>query len=537
MENKSLSSAIPKKSKDQKDILDDIRKRHKKASGIASLWHNILEACFHYAIPFRNRFYKPKPMQGDLEGSSLYDTTAVDAMHTFVSKMQDAMTPPQTQWGFFEPETKWAEENPDMVEDALGILESYGRKLFSYIHKSNFDVVINECYFDLGCGTSAIVVNQGNDISPLMFTSIPIDQLAIEEGVDGKINTWYRTWQDLKIAELGDRWKGIKINSSLEQKLKSDPDATANKVYEGVTYYPGEAKKFLYSVWVDGDNGLLLSQWTDSNPGIVWRFQKTNNETWGRGPVMNALPSIISCNEMARIELASANLNTFRPYMGFTDTVFNPHSFKLRPFEVIPIAPMSDGSIAPLQPLPNSASPEFGQLMIQDLRLQIKRAMFAEEPTDTKGVQPQTAFELSMKEQTLAQRIGPLFSRQEHEFLEPIIFRCAYVLDKMGILPKPQMEGVPVKFKYKSPLELARGLRDASGIGEYFQMLQGILGQTSQLYINQEKLPYIIADKLQIDSRMIRPYDEVKEEAKMIQQQVMVQQAMQGGEQGGGTEQ
>jgi hypothetical protein len=175
--------------------------------------------------------------------------------------------------------------------------------------------------------------------------------------------------------------------------------------------------------------------------------------------------------------------------------------------------------------------------MIQDLRLQIKRAMFAEEPTDTKGVQPQTAFELSMKEQTLAQRIGPLFSRQEHEFLEPIIFRCAYVLDKMGILPKPQMEGVPVKFKYKSPLELARGLRDASGIGEYFQMLQGILGQTSQLYINQEKLPYIIADKLQIDSRMIRPYDEVKEEAKMIQQQVMVQQAMQDGEQGGGTEQ
>jgi hypothetical protein len=68
-------------------------------------------------------------------------------------------------------------------------------------------------------------------------------------------------------------------------------------------------------------------------------------------------------------------------------------------------------------------------------------------------------------------------------------------------------------------------------------MLQGILGQTSQLYINQEKLPYIIADKLQIDSRMIRPYDEVKEEAKMIQQQVMVQQAMQDGEQGGGTDQ
>ena len=104
---------------------------------------------------------------------------------------------------------------------------------------------------------------------------------------------------------------------------------------------------------------LIIYEEFESNPGIVWRFQKVNNEVFGRGPVMDALPSIISLNELARIELAAANLNTFKPYMGFSDAVFNPHTFKLEPFTVIPIAPIGSGGSPPLIPLPDSSNPQF----------------------------------------------------------------------------------------------------------------------------------------------------------------------------------
>ena len=64
------------------------------------------------------------------------------------------------------------------------------------IYASNFDVAINECYFDLAIGTSCLICNQNNDEVPLIFTSVPMDVLSIEEAMTGRVESWYRTWQD-----------------------------------------------------------------------------------------------------------------------------------------------------------------------------------------------------------------------------------------------------------------------------------------------------------------------------------------------------
>jgi hypothetical protein len=276
-------------------------------------------------------------------------------------------------------------------------------------------------------------------------------------------------------------------------------------------------------VWAG--EGILYSEWLESNPGIIWRFQKTNNETWGRGPVMEALPSIISLNEMARIELASANLNTFRPYMGFSDAVFNPHTFKLEPFTIIPIAPIGTGGQVPLIPLPVSADPNFAQFTIADLRMQIKALLFAEEPQDARGIQPQTAYELSLKQQNLAQKIGPLFSRLQQECLEPIFYRFAYIAHKMGILPIPVMDGVPIRFRYKSPLALVKGQQDMARFIQFVQTMQGIMGpEATQVYINPATTPYLLADSLQIDARYLNDPNAVAQTMQNVQNQHNMQQ-------------
>ena len=332
-----------------------------------------MQAAFFYAIPFRNRYYLPgKEFQGTAQNTRVYDTTAVEAVTTFVSKLHETMTPPGVQWGFLEVDSDMV-DNPDedvvMLQDAQIILDQYMRKLFRFVHASNFDVVVNENYYDLCVGTSAIIINQYNDAQPFLCTSIPMDKLAIEEAVNGKIESWFRTWQNLKIAELHTRWPKITLTPNLIANLASNPDSTVKQIYEGVAYFCNEPKPYCYAVWC-GD-GILFSEYLDSNPGTVWRFKKTNNETWGRGPVMEALPSIISLNEMARMELAAANLNVFKPYMGFSDAVFNPHTFRLAPFTVIPIAPIGAGGQVPLIPLPGSSDVNFAQLTIADLRQQI----------------------------------------------------------------------------------------------------------------------------------------------------------------------
>ena len=501
-------------------MLETLRKRYNAAKYVADLWIPIMQASFFYAVPFRNRYYLPgKEFQGTAQNTRVYDTTAVEGVKTFVSKLHDTMTPPQVQWGFYEVDDAMVDdpdEKVQVLQQAQLILNKYMRQLFNYIHQSNFDVVINECYYDLAIGTSALVINQYRDDDPFLCTSIPMDKLAIEEAVNGKIESWFRTWQNLKIAELNTRWPKVQLTDDLVSDLLGNPDAVVRMTYEGVAYFANMPKPYLYAVWVD--TGIIFCEWLDSSPGIVWRFQKTNNETWGRGPVMEALPSIISLNEMARMELAAANLNVFKPYMGFSDAVFNPHTFRLEPFTIIPIAPIGSGGQVPLIPLPGSSDVNFAQLTIADLRMQIKSLLYAEQPQDAVGIQPQTAYELSLKQQNLAQKIGPLFSRLQQEFLEPVIERFAHILHTMGKLPRPKLGDVPILFKYKSPLALVKGQQDVARFIQYVQTMQGIMGpDATQVYINPKTTPYLLAEMLQIDARFLNDVDQVAEVMQELQ--------------------
>jgi hypothetical protein len=491
------------------------KKRYDNAQQVADLWASVLEACYYYAIPNKNRFYRPKEQQGEFKGSRIYDTTAVEATKTFVSKLHDAMTPPQVQWGYLDiDETFDAEEDIDRNQ-IQEMLDNYMRKLFVYIHESNFDVVINECYFDLAVGTSCLVINGFTDEQPLLYSSVPMDKLAIEEAMTGRVESWFRYWEDVKINEIKVRWKNAKLSPDMINQLVDNPDAVTQTLYEGVMYMPHRKKPYIYMVGTAECH--ILCEEFETNPGIVWRFQKINNEVFGRGPVMDALPSIISLNELARIELAAANLNTFKPYMGFSDAVFNPHTFKLEPFTIIPIAPIGVGGSAPLIPLPDSSNPQFSQLTMLDLRNQIKTLLF-NEVNPNQSVQPQTATELMIVQQNLAQRIGPLFSRLQQEFLWPVIKRSAYILDKMGILPWPKVKGAKIKFRYRSPLALAKGQQDIARFTQYYQLMQGVFGPGPALmYINPGLAPYLIAEQMQVDARYLNSPEQVQAAAQQAQ--------------------
>jgi hypothetical protein len=504
---------------DTPKVMQQFMKRLKRAQGIADLWMGLHQACYFYAIPNRNKFWRPKEQQGELRGARVYDTTAIDGTNTFVSKMHLAMTPPQTQWGYLNIDPDWKLDNPELVEEAQLQLDDYMRKLFEFIHDSNFDVVINECYYDLGVGTACLVINSLSLDVPLLFTSIPMDKLAIEEAMTGKIESWYRNWEDVKINEIKVRWPKAKLPAEYLKDLAQDNQATVALIYEGVMYRPENAKKYCYVVCAQ--NHLLYYEDFEFNPGIVWRFRKTNNDVFGRGPIMDALPSIISLNEMARIELASANLNTFKPYMGFSDSVFNPHTFKIEPMTVIPIAQIGSQGQVPLIPLPDTSNPQFAQLTIMDLRMQIKTLLFADSPIPQDGKQPVSATELMISTQMLAERIGPNFSRLQHEFILPTLQNCAFILNKTGLLPFPVIQGpngkAKISFKYISPLALAKGQEQVSRFTQWFQIIQGVSGpEQAQLFINSGKYPWILANLMQLDLNLLNSPEGVQSVAQQM---------------------
>jgi hypothetical protein len=431
-------------------------------------------------------------------------------------------------WGFLEPDYDGRpneEIDADMRSDNQKSLDVYNRQLFKILHSSNFDVTVNECYYDVAIGTACLVPSLNARKNGLLYTSIPIDQLAIEESIDGMINNWFRTWADVKISEITTRWHTAVLTQDLQELLKNNPNAIVKQLIEGVIYNPLSEQPYTYSLYAKGAEESLFSQDMEHNPGIVWRFQKTNNEWWGRGPVMNALPAMMRANEMARIEFASANLNVFRPFMAFSDGVFNPYTFKLEPMTVIPIASVSRDQSLPLIPLPDASNPVFAQMTIADLRNQVNNLMYADPLGPVEGP-ARTATEQSIRQQNLADKIGPIFTRLQQEFLWPVYRNSMDLLHTSGLLKKPVLEdGAKIAFRYRSPLAQSKGQQDMATLTQFVQLMQGIFGpEVAQLMINPESTPWMLAEKIQLDTGFLLTAAQMKAAAERIAEQQAQQQ-------------
>ena len=482
------------------------KRRYNRAYGVSIQWWGLLQACYHYAIPNRDLFYWTNQTQGAQKQGKVYDTTAVASTRNFVSKVQNALTPPQQVWAQLSPGDDIPEDMKEEVEEYCEIVTE---KIFKYIRRSNFDLAINECYYDLAVGTAALMIMEGeSDDSPLRFYSVPVNQLAVEESINGLIDSAYRTYGEVKISDIPIMWPDAVLPNEMKVALENDPNAMCKSLWEGIIYIEGTPKPYRTVLWTDAH--ILIEREDTSSPWIVFRWNKINNETMGRGPLQDALPSIMSLNELARLELTSANLNVCKPYMAYSDGVFSPYLFNLQPNTIIPIAPNANGQF-PIQPLPDVANPQFFQLTSNDLRQQINTLLYSNPLGAVQDAPTRTATELALRQRNLAEEIGPIFTRLQQEFLARTIKRIVHVLKKRGLIEPIVINGKELDLKYQSPLVIAQGQLDVQGFLQYFQALQGIFGPEGAIvYVNPVELPIWMAERLNIDPRILNKKEELE---------------------------
>ena len=487
-------------------------RRFKFAQTTADLWIALLEACYHYTVPNRNLYYWTSQYQGAQKNAKVFDTTAVAALKSFVSKIHSALTPPQQDWALLEAGDDVPEEDRERVNREL---QELTRTIFSYIHRSNFDLAINECYYDLGIGTACLLVHEGPDEDPLRFYSVPLARLAPEVSYSGLLESTWRWWDEVKIADILAWWPDIKLTPMMQELYRQDPNAAVKILFDGcIDLGPDNPIikdiKTRYVYVVMWENQLLLEKPMDINPMVTFRWTRINNENMGRGPVIDALPSILSLNELARLELASANFNVSKPIMAFSDGVFNPWTFRLEPNTVIPIAPSINGQW-PLQPFPDTSNPNFMQLTSNDLRMQINKLMYADPLGPIEGPN-KTATEVAMRQRNLAEEIGPGFTRLQQEFMPRFFENVIGILARKGLIKKVLVNGKEVRIRFKSPLTVSQGQQDIANFTQWFQLMQGIMGPEAALtYINPVKAPAWMAEKMGVDLTVINTTEQMAE--------------------------
>jgi hypothetical protein len=152
------------------------------------------------------------------------------------------------------------------------------------------------------------------------------------------------------------------------------------------------------------------------------------------------------------------------------DGVLNPYTIKLVPGAVIPVASNGGPRGPSLAPLPRPGNFDLSQIIIEDLRRDIRAALFdIPLPDQIRSNVSATEIEQRMAEYN---RQTGAFGRLYIDGTRPLMFRIVDILDDAGILPGvfELMQDDAVRAVPTSPLAVMMDMAEVQTIARYIQM-------------------------------------------------------------------
>lgn len=504
---------------------NQVADRSSKAFARKDLWRSIYEDCYRYALPQRNLYdgYYEGSIPGQNKMNMVFDSTAIHSTQRFANRIQSGLFPPYKKWCRLEPGDDIPPERRAEVQQALDI---YLEKFFTVLRQSNFDLAIGEFLLDLCVGTAVMLVQEGDDTAPITFTSVPQYLVALEEGPNGTVDNVYRKYK-IRAEAISRQFPDAVLPDSLQRLINDKPQETVELIE--ATIIDPERKDYCYHVIYEKTKEELLMRRMDATPWVVSRYMKVAGEDFGRGPLVSAIPDIKTLNKTLELLLKNASIACAGVYTAADDGVINPSNIRITPGSIIPVARNGGPQGASLAPLPRSGDFNVSQIVINDLRMSIKKTLLDDTlPPDNMSARSATEIVERMKE--LAQNMGSAFGRLITETMTPIVAKVLNIMDKKGLIELPlKVNGLEVKIIPISPLAKAQNLEEINEIMQFVQ-IAGSLGPGGIAEMKPDLIATYIGDKLGIPSSL-RTTPEEKQQIiqQSMQMAQMQQQQMQGG--------
>ena len=495
--------------------------RYEKALTIRREFEELYDEIFEYCLPQRQGFKNYTP--GQRRDDKIFDETAVVGIQEFASRLQAGLTPNFARWADFVTGSEVPEAERDDVNNALDAVTDY---VFEILQTSNFAQEIHECFIDLALGTAVILVTEGDAINPVRFQSIPLPHVVLDTGPDGRVDHVFRE-RMIKNSDIMIAYPKAILTPNILQRINNYPDSKCKilevscKLYDDIN-----EEKYSYMV-IDMANKELIMQeiykGVGSNPFIAFRWSKASGEIYGRGPAVNALSAIKTCNLTIEMILENAQMAISGIYQIDDDGVINVDTINLVPGTVIPKAPNTQG----LQPIRAAGSFDVANLILNDMRNNIKRALYNDMLGDPNKT-PASATEVAERMADLSRKIGSAFGRLQAEMVQPLLQRVIYILRQQGRIEMPTVNGREVKIRSVSPLAQAQSNQDIVSLNRFLQTVAGSFGpEILNILISSEETALYLAKKFGVPDNLIRDADERQQLVQMAQQ---MQQASQQGE-------
>tara|TARA_Y100001972_G_scaffold86837_1_gene106234 strand:- start:2978 stop:4564 length:1587 start_codon:yes stop_codon:yes gene_type:complete len=508
--------------KDNDKLLSAYMKKYEKAKSIRQRWEPLFNECYEYALPMRETFYTSA--RGERRDERIFDETAVVGVQEFASRLQSGLVPNFARWADFTAGSEVPKESRESINNDLDEVTDY---VFEVIQNSNFAQEVHESFMDLAVGTGVLHVAEGDAVNPVKFTALPLPHVVLDVGPDDMVDHVFRE-RDMPFGHIPIVYRDMEQMPKLINAIKTNPDAEA-KVLEVVCkdYSKINEDAYLCFVFETTTKCVIKKEQfkgTGSNPFICFRWSKDPGAVYGRGPLVNALSAIKTTNLTIELVLENAQMAISGVYQMDDDGVINPDTINLVPGTVIPKAPNSAG----LQPVQAAGSFDVANLILSDMRLNIKRALYNDmlgNPDRT----PATATEIAERMADLSRRIGSAFGRLQAELVQPVLQRVVHILKKQNRIKIPVINGRQVKVRSVSPLSQAQANADISSVARFLELTQARFGQElTNILINSEQTATYLAKKFGVPDNLVRDLEERKEIIRVAQQMQTAMQNQQG---------
>ena len=484
----------------------------------------LFDECYEYALPQRESFYHETP--GQRRDDKIFDETAVVGVQEFASRLQSGLVPNFARWADLTAGSEIPKDQRDAVNNDLDEVTDY---VFEVLQNSNFSQEVHESFMDLAVGTGVLVCEEGDSVNPVNFSAIPLPHVVLDTGPDDKIDHVFRERKDIKFGQITILYPKAKMSPDLMNQVQNSPEKTTTILEIVCRDYSkiNEEAYVSYAICMTTKSVVYSKEMkgVGSNPFICFRWSKCAGEVYGRGPLINALSAIKTTNLTIELILENAQMAISGIYQMEDDGVINPDTINLVPGTIIPKAMGSSG----LQPIQAAGSFDVAQLILSDMRLNIKRALYNDmlgNPDRT----PATATEVAERMADLSRRMGSAFGRLQAELVQPLLQRVIYILKKQGRIEVPSINGREVKIRSVSPLAQAQANQDISSIARFLELVGGVFGpEMLQLLIDGEQTAAHLAKKFGVPESLIRDENQRKQIAAMAQQMAQQQQQQQMG--------
>lgn len=446
-----------------------LEKRRDGAKRERGSFQPLLDEAYQYAIPFRKSTRNTGT--GEKRVDQVFDHTAIDSAFRFAGKVQQDVWPAGQD--NFELEAGPIVQEQKEREVLNAGLEGVGNVLQAFFDDGDWDLAFHEMALDLSAGTGAMLLNPSDEPDKLWEPiSVPIEELLLESGRNNKISAIF--WdRKMSYREFFDTWPEGKFSEDLKKLHREKAEDMMETHVD--TIWDRKKRRWRMIVWCEKQNTIVFESQSRTCPWLTPRYFRVPGETYGRGPVMLAMPTIKTLNTAARLQLQAAAIAMLGIYTARDDGVFNPDLAPLEPGEFWKVA-SNGGPMGPsVQRFPDPRL-DLSNLVLNEMRMGVKATMMDQSlPPD--GAAVRSATEIMERVKRLASDHLGAYGRLVKEIHIPAVKRAMEIAYDKALIPNEiPIDQLLVRVRVKSPLSIAREAERVETIINWLQMVLAIAG-------------------------------------------------------------